>query len=263
MIEIRILGPLALLVDGALIPLGPRQRVLLIALLLARGRAVSAVRLADLLWAGDPPAAPGATLRSHIRHLRRALTGNARQDHPSSVLTTERLGGGFAYALRGAEVSIDADEFERLVISGRRALLAARYDEASDLLGDALALWRGQPLADVGGMRFALAQVMRLQEMHRAARMAEAEADVHRGLCHKVIAELEAMVAEEPDDEALRELLVHCLYQSGRTARAAQVCRTGMEILLAQGLDTTRLQGLQRQILGPPARFSVPSSDAC
>jgi DNA-binding SARP family transcriptional activator len=155
-------------------------------------------------------------------------------------------------------VTVDADHFERLLISGRQALGAGRYHQASALLRNALDLWRGQPLADVAGMPFAAGEIRRLQQLRRAAELARIESDAHRGLHHEIISDLAAMVTQWPDDEALRYLFIVCLYRCGRTALAAQACREGIEVLLDHGLDTSRLHGLQRLILGPPSRDPLP-----
>jgi len=256
-IELRILGPLALQVNGEPVPLGPSQRILLLALLLARGP-VDSARLADLVWDGVIPKGGAATLRSHVYHLRRALAGGAHQNEVHETLTTERLGWGFAYALQIPQERVDAARFERLVREGRGALSASLLGTASMLLTEALALWRGQPLADVADKPFAMAEVHRLQEMHRAATLARIEADVHLGLHHEVIGELEAMHQCWPEDDVLRRLLVTCLHRAGRVAEAARVCREGIELMLEEGLDVNSLQSLQRMILGLPLPPNLP-----
>jgi DNA-binding SARP family transcriptional activator len=245
MIELRVLGPLELLIRGEMVGLGPRQRILLICLLLANGHVVPASRLAELLWDGTPPRAWSATLRSHVHHLRRALAGANGHD----PLATGRVGAEAAYCLRVPVESVDATMFERLVAAGRTALVESRPAAASVLLRDALGMWRGQALSDVAGMTFALPEIARLEELQRAAFMARLEADAHCGLHREIIGTLQGLVARWPDDEGARSLLVTCLLRSGRAADAAKVCREGIELGLDRGLDLARLQALQRDVL--------------
>jgi DNA-binding SARP family transcriptional activator len=257
-IDVRLLGPLVLIARGKPVPLGPQQRVLLLALLLAAGNQVPSARLAELLWEGARERSP-ATLRSHIAHLRQALYGKSGEQRPGDGQTqpsgpaprllTDRLGGEAAYSLHLDREQVDVARFGRLVAAGRDQLGKRRFAEASKSLTDALALWRGQPLADVANRSFAAGEVRRLKALHRAAWSARLEADVGLGLHGEVIGELEAMLARWPDDEGLRQLLVVCLHRAGRTAEAARACREGIAIALEQGLDVTGLHMLQRDLL--------------
>ena len=75
--------------DGRLVPLTPKELDLLIALLDARGRAVSRLELLREVW-GYSPAAVSRTVDTHIAELRRKL-----EDDPSSprhILTVRKLG---------------------------------------------------------------------------------------------------------------------------------------------------------------------------
>jgi DNA-binding SARP family transcriptional activator len=247
MIDLQVLGPLTLSVDGQLVRLSPMPRVLLICLLLG-GQPVSARRLAALAWGEDKPDGWQVTLRSHVSHLRRALRA-AQSADDRGVLVTERVGADVCYALRIPPEGVDAIRFERLVTDGRNALGATRYPQAAALLADALALWRGQPLADVAGRPFALAEIRRLDSLHRAARTARIEAEIGLGRHREVIGELEGMLARWPTDDGLRRLLVYCLCRAERYTDAAAVCRDGIVQALEQGLDVTSLELLQRDVL--------------
>jgi|ERR1035438_1970748 DNA-binding SARP family transcriptional activator len=259
-IDVRLLGPLVLVARGKPVPLGPQQRVLLLALLLAAGNPVPSARLAELLWEGARERSP-ATLRSHIAHLRQALDGKSGEQKPGDGRTqpsgpaprllTDRLGGEAAYSLHLDREQVDVARFDRLVAAGRDQLGKRRFAEASKSLTGALAMWRGQPLADIAHRPFAAGEVRRLEALHRAAWSARVEADVGRGLHGEVIGELEAMLAQWPDDDGLRQLLVVGLHRAGRTAEAARACREGIAIALEQGLDVTGLHMLQRDLLRP------------
>src|ERR1022692_1268978 len=74
-VRFALLGTL-MLAGGAGDPVvvsGARQRALLASLLLSANVPVSPGALAEAVWDGSPPPGAPATLRSHIRRLRRAL----------------------------------------------------------------------------------------------------------------------------------------------------------------------------------------------
>jgi DNA-binding SARP family transcriptional activator len=133
---------------------------------------------------------------------------------------------------------------------------------AAVTLRAALALRRGEPLADVAGHSFAQAEIRRLEAVHRAALVARVRADVWCGLGLSVIGELQSLVERWPDDEDLRVLLVTGLYRSGRTAEAARACRAAVEFTVEHGLESRRLAALQMEVLAgtlqPDMRRDVP-----
>lgn len=137
-LEFRILGPVEVVEQQRPVVLGgPKQRALLAILLLRRGEAVSSDRLIDQLWGESPPASAVKTLQGYVSHLRKALGNEA-------LLTR---GGG--YVLAAAPGQVDAEQFEAMVADGRRALADGDAAGARELLGSALALWRGEALADL------------------------------------------------------------------------------------------------------------------
>jgi len=256
-IDVKLLGPLVVTAGGRQVLIGPQQRVLLLTLLLARGRQVSSARLAELLWTGEDRERMPATLRSHVAHLRRAIDGMPGQMGPgsrssSSWLVTERMAGGTAYAVRLEPERIDAARFEKMVSRGRDYLSAGECSEAAASFIDALALWRGRPFADIADRPFAADEVGRLEALHRAAWSGRVEAEVGLGRHREVIGELAVMVARWPDDEELRRLLAWCLARAGRTAEAAQMARDGIEHALSLGLDPSGMQALQAELLAKP-----------
>lgn len=138
-VEFRVLGPIEVLRNGSVIALGGRRQAALLAvLLLERGRAVSPGRLVDELWDGKPPAGAGATLRSYVTRLRRALGGG--------VVIAREPGG---YALRVADDAVDVGRFERLLHEGEDALARGAAHRAAERLAAALALWRGRAFDDL------------------------------------------------------------------------------------------------------------------
>jgi DNA-binding SARP family transcriptional activator len=144
--EFGILGPLEVSRSGGAVPLGgPRQRAVLALLLLEANRVVSMDRLAEDLWAGHPPEGWVTTVQIYVSHLRQALEPARARGAAGEVLVTR----GRGYLLRVDGEQLDAARFQDGFAARRAALEAGRYAEAAGTLRTALALWRGQVLADL------------------------------------------------------------------------------------------------------------------
>jgi predicted ATPase/DNA-binding SARP family transcriptional activator len=199
--------------DGATAGLGgPGRRALLAMLLLEAGRTVTVERLIDGLHGEDPPVAAGNALQSQVSRLRSALR-----------LTIDSHPGGYRLVVDPDEV--DAHRFEKLAAQGRTALSAGDPARAAGLLREALALWRGPALADVGDAPFAGPQVARLEELRITAIedrvAAELALDAHHH--RELVAELRELVAAHPLRERLRAQLMRALQRCGRPAEALRV----------------------------------------
>src|SRR6266540_2903897 len=168
-LRIGILGPLEVRVGfGEPVQVvGPRLRALLIRLAMEPDRVVLAGQLIDAVWDADPPAAATGALQSLVSRLRRLLP---------EVVESQAAG----YRLAVDPDSVDSVRFERLALSGRGELRRDPW-RARELLGEALALWRGPALADVATARFAGAAVARLEELRLGAIEDRIEAELATG----------------------------------------------------------------------------------
>ena len=112
---------------------------------------------------------------------------------------------------------IDAYRFERALtdrVDGyRRRSGASARDQA-------LALWRGPPLAEFAFEDFAQAEIRRLEELRLVALGERIDADLELGRHGDVVGELESLVREHPLRETFRRQLMLALYRSGRQAEA-------------------------------------------
>jgi DNA-binding SARP family transcriptional activator len=241
-VQYRILGPLEVVRDGERIePSSPKQRALLLDLLVNRGRSVSRDRLIDDLWAENPPATAPGVLQNYVSALRRVLGAEA----------VDTFGSGYTLAV-GAE-QVDADRFESLVQSARSARSAAdadadamaRHSEA------ALGLWRGAPLVDVAYEPFARAAIARLEALHGEAIELQAESEILAGRPRQAIPGLEAAVDAHPLREELWRLLMIALHQSGRQAEALRAFQRARRVVIDQlGLEPSAiLKELERAIV--------------
>ena len=182
-LEFRILGPLEVSDETGHVALGgPRQRGLLVILLLEAGRVVPTERLVDLLWGESAPKTATASLQNSVGRLRRALGAD--------VLETKPPG----YLLRTEGVRVDAHAFEQGLADARRLPAAERRDR----LAGALALWRGPALADFAFDDFAQAEIRRLEELRLVVLGERIDAELELGQHADVVAELESLARDHP-----------------------------------------------------------------
>jgi DNA-binding SARP family transcriptional activator len=242
-VEFRILGPLEVWHDGREIPVrGARQRALLAILVLRANEVVSTDRLLDLLWGDDAP--DPTALRVRVSQLRKTLGGEA-------ALQTRSPG----YVLQVDDDQLDLRRFEQLVAAATEeppALGAERLREALDL-------WRGDPLAEFAYEAFAQTAIRRLEELRLGALERRIDADLALGQHRELIAELEALVADQPLREAPVRQLMLALYRSGRQADALSVYRRSRETLVDElGLEPSRaLHELETAILRQDAGLEL------
>ena len=234
--EFRILGPLEVVDAGRPVALGgSKQRTLLALLLLTPNRPVSVDRLIDAVWSGDPPAAASNALQYHVSQLRKVL-GEA-------LVVTQEPG----YLIRVDRDQLDLFRFEELV--GRAE--GADPDEASRLLGEALALWRGEPLAELADDALSQPEVQRLEAVRLAALERRIDADLALGRHAQLVPELEALVSQHPLHEGPVGALMRALYGAGRQADALEVYRATRERFDTElGIEPSPfLRELERAIL--------------
>jgi DNA-binding SARP family transcriptional activator len=209
--EFRILGPLEVEDNGRPVALGgPKQRTLLALLLLTPDRAVSVDRLADAMWAGEPPAAAANALQYHVSRLRKRLGDGA------AIVTREP-----GYLIRLDPGQLDLLRFERLLAEAD----GAEPGRASRLLGEALGLWRGEPLADLADDVHTQPDIQRLAASRLAALERRVDADLALGRYAQLVPELEALVGTHPLHEGLVGALMRALYGAGRQADALDIYR--------------------------------------
>ena len=227
-LEIRALGPLEVRDGQRTLSLGERQTALLAVLVVHAGATVSADRLMEEAWAGQPPRSAASALQVHVSRLRQVLGSAAPGEGPRIV--TRRPG----YALELPPGCFDVAEFEQLVQSGRTALGACRYADAADTLERALALWRGAPLGDLGTEQFALGWTSRLDHLHRSAIGDRVDAELARGRHREVVGDLEALALSDPLDERVCAQLMIALHRCGRQSEALRAFQTLRRALAAE-----------------------------
>jgi len=243
-----ILGPLEAKRGETTLKLGgAKPRALLANLLLHVNQVVSTDKLIDDLWGESPPATVQTTIQVYVLQLRRLLEPGKGKKAPYEVLVTSPPG----YVLRLAPDALDLGRFERLAAEGSEALALGEHRRASERLREALALWRGPPLADLAFESFVQAPAARFEELRLAVIERRIEADLAGRLHTELVPELRELCAEYPLREGLAAHLMLALYRSGRQAEALEAYqRTRSRLVDDLGIDPTpALQQLEREIL--------------
>jgi YVTN family beta-propeller protein len=255
-IDYRLLGPLEVACDGRALDLGGRkQRILLAILLLHANQPVHRDVLIDHIWGEHPPAGPDHAVDVYIWRLRKTLDPVAGNP---CVLTQP---GG--YLLKVTQEQVDVARFERLAEDARRLLAVAAAGRAAAGFREALALWRGAPLADFRNEAFAQAEIARLEQRRTEVEEDRIDADLALGHHSALIGELEALVAAQPLRERPYQQLMIALYRSGRQADALAVYRKARRALVDElGIEPGQpLRRLERAILRQDPSLEPPSQE--
>lgn len=224
---------------------GPRQVTLLAFLLLHANRAVAADQLLDALWAEPTTRGAPKRVQMAIARLRKALDASgAGGDSPLRTVA-----GGYMLGVQSGE--LDADVFQARAETGRQALEAGEPARAVEVLGGALALWRGPALAEVAYEGFAQPEIRRLEELRLAALEVRFDAELRLGRHAEMIGELAALAVSHPTRERLVEQVMLALYRCGRQTEALDAYhRTRTRLAEELGLQPgPALKTLQAQIL--------------
>jgi len=197
------------LASGRPVELGPsRQRAVLAALLAHAGQPVTLDELADRVW-DRIPAGARSTLYAHISRLRGLLAATGED------VALARSASG--YVLDVPRESVDLLRFRAGVEQGQSGSGDERRVAA--VLGEALGLWRGAPLAELTS-RWAEGLRQACEQQRLAAAALWARAELRLGRPSAVVAELSQLLTEHPMVESLVCELMRALYETGRGAEA-------------------------------------------
>jgi len=251
-VQFTILGPVEVTAGGQRLGIGgPRSRAVLARLIVAANRVVTAEALASELWPDLDPDRAVANLQVRVAELRRVF----RQAGVADQLVTRAPG----YLLVASPEEVDAARFDRLAAQGRALLAAGDAAGAAECLAEALGLWRGPPLADIGDWDWARAEAARLGEARLAAIECHLQARLGCGEASELVGELEALTGEHRLRERLWALRMVALYRCGRQAEALGAYQQLRTILVEElGVDPgADLRELHQQILAQDPGLAV------
>ncbi len=251
---VRLLGPVDVFVAG--VPVGisqPGLRILLAMLALSANRVVPVGALIDALWQEEASRQREKNLHVQVHLLRRRLAELEPDRSKSRIVTAPP---GYMLALSDAE--LDAQSFASLASQGRTLAGAGNQAAASDVLGQALKLWRGPALGDVADACLRLAaEAAGLEDQRLAVLEDQADADLAAGRHAELAGRLQGLIAQFPLRERLRGQLMVALYRCGRQSEALAAYQQARELLREElGLEPgPQLQSLQRQILAADSKL--------
>ncbi|MFB9658982.1 BTAD domain-containing putative transcriptional regulator [Glycomyces mayteni] len=259
-LDVRLLGPLEVRVDGGQVAVPRGNATTILALLLDdAGRAVPISGLVAAVYGDDLPLDPETQVQNTVGVLRRQL-GAAR----GRIETVGR-----AYRFRITESELDTLRCKAKEHEARGLRREGQAEKAAAVLREALDEWRGPALADLPG-RAAGAIGRRLDEYRLALLEQRIDADIDTGRAAGAVEELRQIIAAHDTRQRLVALLMRALHASGRTAEALEAYAALKERLAdALGADPDReLVALHTAILRdrpaapeapPPAASAVPA----
>ena len=207
-VEFRLLGDVAALVDGDPVDLGHvRQRCVLAVLLVEANKTVHIDQLLERVWVDRPPQRAHSSLYSYLSRLRRCLSS------AEGVGIARQRGG---YLLTVDPMAVDLHRFNELVSRARRA---SDDDHALRQFDEAIGLWRGEAFAPLDTPWFNVLRTA-LDQGRLAAERDRTDAALRSGQHSTLLSELSRCVAEQPLDERLAGQLMLALARSGRQAEA-------------------------------------------
>jgi DNA-binding SARP family transcriptional activator/Tfp pilus assembly protein PilF len=240
-VELRLLGPVEVRVNGLRVNMGHAgQRAVLAILLLGLNEVVPIDRLIDRIWGDEPPRSARNIIYGYVTRLRALLAG---LEDPAVALS-RRAGG---YILEANPDHVDLFRFRRQVAE---ATAAADDEHSAELLRSALAIWSGDALA---GLNSAWLRGMRdsLERQRVAAILDLNDVGLRLGRHHALVGELADQATARPQDERVAAQLMLALHRSGRSAEALRTFeQTRTRLNDELGADPGEaLQRMHQQIL--------------
>ena len=252
--DLRVLGPLEVLVDGQRIDVGGnRQQIVLASLILEAGSVISIDRLMKAVYGENLPSSARVQVQICVSALRRLFGSHG---HPKVIATRNQ-----GYVLVPTGTTIDLQRYERLIQEARAAGGIGRKEESTTRYREALNLWRGPAMEGLESESLRTV-ADRLTERRLTVNEDCIEFELELGRHREVIAELGGLVADYPLRERLRGQLMLALYRSGRQAEALDAYRAARTALIDElGLEPSEwLQRLERSILTSDTSLSVPEA---
>lgn len=233
-VRIQVLGSSRAWNGGVEVDLGPpARRAVLGLLVLAEGEAMTKRELVDSLWGDRPPRSAVNVLQTHIKHLRRLLEPDRVRRTSSEVLP--HVSGG--YAVNQDVVDIDLVRFRSLVAEANTAHREDDTVRVAALLGEALRLWQGRPLADVPFLATS-PKVVALVAKRWGVLARYGDAMIEIGAAADILPDVAEAAVEQPLDEPAQARLIRAYHAVGQRAKAFQIFHEVRDRLVAElGID--------------------------
>ncbi|WP_437080746.1 AfsR/SARP family transcriptional regulator [Streptomyces sp. enrichment culture] len=249
-LHFSVLGPVRAWCGDREVEVGPpKQRALLALLLVRAGEPVAMHDIVDVLWGQDPPASASNVVQRHVGNLRRLLEPGL----PARAASRRLVLQAGAYRLEANAENLDLLRFRELCQEADRMSRRGDAVQATELLLQALALWRGPTASGIAPASRAHPVFTAVDNEHLAAvkEAARLSLEAGPGLVARVLVVLQHTAAQYPLDETLQAGLVLCLAAVGRQAQALQIYRSVRSRLAEElGVDPgAELQAAQQCVL--------------
>ncbi|MFE0643037.1 BTAD domain-containing putative transcriptional regulator [Streptomyces sp. NPDC058877] len=259
--DVRILGGLSVRENGVSItPTAAAPRQLLALLTASADQLVPVTVLTEELWPSGAPRGARAELQAHIAELRTLIAGALRSadpaelrqgwaDRPSAEAILVSQPGGYRLDTGGGVH--DVWQFERAAGAGYRAMEAGDLSRAALRLGEALALWRGDPYAGVAAGPRLRREIERLETSRLSVLDQWMEAQLGLGRHAELISELTGLVSRYRTNEPLHAHLMVALLRCGQPDQALAVYeRLRVALKDQSGMEpSARLRRLHRSVI--------------
>lgn len=246
MMQFNLMGPLEVKRDGRIVtPTAAKPRQMLSMLAANAGVIVSAEQLIDDLWPEGPPKSAKTTVQTYVYHLRKTLNQSKESSWDDNVLVTRTAG----YVLAVPEENVDVFRFQRLMTDARKSLHQGDAFRASDLLREALSLWRGSMISDVTAGPRLQGHIAFFEEKRIEALSLRIKIDLEAGRHKEIIGELRWLSQTYHLHEWVHIDLMQALHRSGRRGEALDAYQKlrlllGEELGLEPSVDAKQLQQL-------------------
>lgn len=256
---VRVLGPISVHAAGGTPSLGSdRQRTTLALLALSPGVPVGREALIDAVWGTRPPATAEDLIQAYVSRMRRRFRQVQAPVRPQLLITAS---GGY-------RLSIAVDQLDLLAFRGqaeaaRRRVRDGDIDAAFTAYRNAVALWRGEPLADLPALQIHPA-VVALSRERLAVLQEYADVAARCGRLEEPLPLLHGLVEADPLNEAAHARLMGALAGTGRQAAALELYDTLRRRLADElGIDPgPQLQDVYQSILRGDTVPAVPGLPA-
>ena len=225
--EFRMLGPFEAWHDGQQVDLGDlQQRYVLVVLLLHLNRPVQTDRLIEIIWGTTRP--KSNLIPGYVAKLRKAFTTVGATNSIIEKTTT-------GYVLRADEHQLDTIRFTTLCEQARNT---GDRQRATELLREAVDLWRGSYLEDLDVDRIGGSEVISHDHALIDALGDLAELELADGNHRWVRDRLRPVVHDDPGRHRHALLLMRALLANGDQVEAMRVYHRTRDALDEAGLQT-------------------------
>ena len=145
-------------------------------------------------WGEESHVRASSTLQVYVSNLRKLLEPARPAGAPFQRLITRPPG----YSLVTSADELDSMAFERQVQAPRDLAVVGSYRAAGALYRDALALWRGEVLADLRSEPFAAAAAARLEELYATASEERIDAELAGRSGVELLPDIEQLIRRYP-----------------------------------------------------------------